>query len=135
MLSTMFKDVGMTLTLTHSLISTPLSAFSKETYLANVLTGCSSPQFMHWIPLLQAFQAYIASIISPLAGKTSLHVLNSKHFAETMRDVTINPGELLVSFDVCSSSMYPLEKQSRSLGPNLGKMRIWLREHHSHQIE
>ena len=27
---------------------------------------------------------YIASIISPLAGKTSLHVLNSKHFAETM---------------------------------------------------
>ena len=45
---------------------------------------------------------YIASIISPLAGKTSSHVLNSKHFAETMRDVTIGEDESLVSFDVTS---------------------------------
>ena len=56
---------------------------------------------MHWIPLLLAFK-YIASITSPLAGKTSSHVLNSKHFAETMRDVTIDSDESLVSFDVTS---------------------------------
>ena len=43
---------------------------------------------------------YIASIISPLAGKTSSHVLNSKHFSETMRDITISSDESLVSFDV-----------------------------------
>ena len=49
-------------------------------------------------PLLK----YIASIISPLAGKTSPHVLNSKHFAETMRDITVGGDELLVSFDVFS---------------------------------
>ena len=45
---------------------------------------------------------YIASIISPLAGKTSSHVLNSKHFAETMRDITVGEDELLVSFYVSS---------------------------------
>ena len=45
---------------------------------------------------------YIASIISPLAGKTSSHVLNSKDFAETMRDVTAASDESLVSFDVTS---------------------------------
>ena len=45
---------------------------------------------------------YIASIISPLAGKTNSHVLNSKHFAETMGDVTIGSDESLISFDVTS---------------------------------
>ena len=45
---------------------------------------------------------YIASIISPLAGRTSSHVLNSKHFAETMGDITIGSDESLVSFDVTS---------------------------------
>ena len=44
----------------------------------------------------------IASIISPLAGKTSSHVLNSTHFAETMRDVSVGSDESLVSFDVTS---------------------------------
>ena len=39
------------------------------------------------------------SIISPLEGKTSSHVLNSKHFAETMRDITVRGDEQLVSFD------------------------------------
>ena len=47
---------------------------------------------------------YIASIISPLAGKTSSHVLNSKHFAEIMRDITVGGEELLVSFDMSSLS-------------------------------
>ena len=42
---------------------------------------------------------HIASIISPLAVKTTF---NSKHFAETMRDVTLGEDELLVSFNVSS---------------------------------
>ena len=45
---------------------------------------------------------YIDSIMSPLVGKTGSHVLNSKHFAETMRDITIGEDEMLVSFDVSS---------------------------------
>ena len=45
---------------------------------------------------------YTAPIISPLASKTNLHVLNSKHFAETMRHVTTVSDESLVSFDVTS---------------------------------
>ena len=45
---------------------------------------------------------YIAPIISPLVGRSSSHVLNSKHFAETMRDITVGKDELLVSFDMSS---------------------------------
>ena len=56
---------------------------------------------MYWVPSYQ-LSKYIASIISPLAGRTSSHVLNSKHFAETMGDVTIGSDESLVSFDVTS---------------------------------
>ena len=43
--------------------------------------------------------------ISPLAGKISSHVINPKHFAETMKDVTIG---LLVSFDVTSLYNVPI---------------------------
>ena len=39
---------------------------------------------------------HIASIVSPLAGKTGSHDLNSKHFAETMRDITLAGDEVLV---------------------------------------
>ena len=45
---------------------------------------------------------YIASVISPLAGKTSSHVLNSKHFVGMMKDVHVKAEEALVSFDVTS---------------------------------
>ena len=43
-----------------------------------------------------------ASIISPLAGKTESHVLNSRHFAETMREIRLERIEILVSFGVSS---------------------------------
>ena len=49
---------------------------------------------MHWIPPYK-LSKYIDSIIFPLAGKTSSHVLNSKHFAETMRDVYMGSDEPL----------------------------------------
>ena len=45
---------------------------------------------------------YIASVISPLAGKTSSHVLNSKHFAGMMQEERVEEEEVLVSFDVTS---------------------------------
>ena len=54
----------------------------------------SGPQFHAW--------KYVVSIILTLPGKTSSHVLNYKHFAETMTDVTLAEDEVLVSFNVSS---------------------------------
>ena len=77
----------------------------------------------------------IASVISPISGKTGSNVLNSKHFAETMRDITIEEDELLVSFDVFSLfTNVPLVKQCRSSKPSLGRTIVWPRESHSRQI-
>ena len=45
---------------------------------------------------------YIASVISPLAGRTSSHVLNSKHFTGVMKEEHVEADEALVSFDVTS---------------------------------
>ena len=45
---------------------------------------------------------YVASVISPLAGKTDSYVSNSKHFVEMMEDVLVDEGETMVSFDVSS---------------------------------
>ena len=45
---------------------------------------------------------YITSIISLLAGKTSSHVLNSKHLVGTMKEVLVEAEEALVSFDITS---------------------------------
>ena len=45
---------------------------------------------------------HIASLISPLAGKTDSHVRNSKHFVEVMTGLRVEEDEMLVSFDVSS---------------------------------
>ena len=45
---------------------------------------------------------YIASVIFPLAGKTSSHVLNLKQFASVMQEERVKEEEVLVSFDVTS---------------------------------
>ena len=45
---------------------------------------------------------YIASVICPLTGKTSSHVLNSKHFAGMVKEEHVKAEETLVSFDVIS---------------------------------
>ena len=51
-----------------------------------------------------SYQLYkhIASLISPLAGKTDSHVRNSKHFVEVMAGLRVEEDEMLVSFDVSS---------------------------------
>ena len=48
------------------------------------------------------FSKYIMSVISPLAGKTNSHVLNSKHFAGMMQEERAKEKEVLISFDVTS---------------------------------
>ena len=45
---------------------------------------------------------HITSLISPLAGHTSSHVKNSRHFTEMMGSVHVESDEILVSFDVSS---------------------------------
>ena len=40
---------------------------------------------------------YIVSIISSLIGKTSLHILNSKHFVGMIKDVRVEAEEALIS--------------------------------------
>ena len=45
---------------------------------------------------------HIASLISPLAGKTDWHVRNSKHFVEVMAGLRVEEDKMLVSFDVTS---------------------------------
>ena len=51
-----------------------------------------------------SYQLYkhIASIVSRLAGKTSSHILNSNHFAGTMKEERVVADEILVRFDVTS---------------------------------
>ena len=45
---------------------------------------------------------HIASIISPLMGQSDSFVKNSEHFISTIRDITVDPDDIMVSFDVCS---------------------------------
>ncbi len=45
---------------------------------------------------------YIASVISPLAGRTTSHVLNSRHFRGVVKEERVEADEALVSFDVTS---------------------------------
>ena len=45
---------------------------------------------------------HIASLISPLVGKTASHVKNSRHFVQVMADLRIEVDEVLVSFDMSS---------------------------------
>ena len=42
------------------------------------------------------------ALISPLAGHTSSHVKNSRHFTEMIGSVHVESDELLVSFDISS---------------------------------
>ena len=45
---------------------------------------------------------HITSLISPLAGHTSSHLKNSRHFTEMIGSVHVESDEILVSFDVSS---------------------------------
>ena len=45
---------------------------------------------------------HITSLISPLAGHTSSHLKNSRHFTEMMESVHVESDEILVRFEVSS---------------------------------
>ena len=67
---------------------------------------------------------YITSFISPLAGHTSSHVKNSRHFTEMIGSVHVESDEILVSFDV--SSLFtnaPVDEAISVIHRRLGKDR------------
>ena len=43
---------------------------------------------------------YLSSVLSPLVGKNGHAIQNSKHFAEVMKEKTIEDDEILISYDV-----------------------------------
>ena len=45
---------------------------------------------------------FLTSILQPLVGNTPHHVSNSKQFVETTRNLTLQPTDIMVSFDVVS---------------------------------
>ena len=69
---------------------------------------------------------HIASLISPLAGKTDLHVRNSKHFVEVMADLRVEEDEMLVSFmcPPCSPTSQ-LAKQFKSFVTDCEGRKRW----------
>ena len=62
----------------------------------------SSDYYFNTVLCSYQLSKHIASLISPLAGKTGSHVKNSKHFVEVMSDLRVEEDEMLVSFDVSS---------------------------------
>lgn len=53
-------------------------------------------------PLNKLSGYYLHKILSPLVGKGSTHVSNSREFIEKVHDVTIDEDEVIISFDVVS---------------------------------
>ncbi|MGR8252493.1 reverse transcriptase domain-containing protein, partial [Escherichia coli] len=45
---------------------------------------------------------HLSSLLQPLVGKTTSFVKDSRHFVEILKDLQLQPDELLVSFDVVS---------------------------------
>ena len=43
-----------------------------------------------------------SDILAPLSGKGTSYIKNSQHFVKRARETTIQPGDVLVSFDVVS---------------------------------
>ena len=68
--------------------------YKPEVSLRPVLSCIGSPSYQ--------LSRHIASLISPLAGKTDSYVRNSRHFVEVMRNLRVEEDEVLVSFDVSS---------------------------------
>ena len=69
---------------------------------------------------------HITSLISPLAGHTSSHVKNSRHFTEMMESVHVESDEILVSFDVSSLfTNVPVGEAVSIIRERLRKMGHW----------
>ena len=68
--------------------------YKPEVSLRPIVSCIRSPSYQ--------LSSHIASLISPLAGKTDSYVRNSRHFVEVMRNLRVEEDEVLVSFDVSS---------------------------------
>ena len=56
---------------------------------------------------------YISKILLEYVGKTPYYVKNSAHFAEKIKDLTVEEDEVLVSYDV--TALYPSVPQDEAL--------------------
>ena len=62
--------------------------------LRPIISSCDSP--------CQALSKFLLDIVSPLSGNTASHVKNSSHFKTIAEHLSIEPNDILVSFDVQS---------------------------------
>ena len=78
----------------------------KEGYpLREVVDSYGSPS--------KEINAHIAMIIKPLVGNNEHYVKNSEHFKETIKDLVVEEGEILVSYDV--KALYPSVPQDEAI--------------------
>lgn len=59
--------------------------------------------------LIYQLSKHLVSILSPLTGTLDSHVPNSSDFAAFITAQTLNPGEILVTFDVSLFTNVPVE--------------------------
>ncbi|XP_053400503.1 uncharacterized protein LOC128557292 [Mercenaria mercenaria] len=65
---------------------------------------------------------YLADVLSPLVGKTEQHILNSKHFAEKIKNLEVPPVKKLVSYDVTALfTSIPVDKAIKVIKERLKK--------------
>lgn len=75
-----------------------LPKIHKEGYpLRPIVSAIGSPTYK--------LAKFVTSIITPLMGNTSSFVKNSKHFSDMYSSETVEPEEVMVSFDVQSLFM------------------------------
>ena len=65
---------------------------SKDTHLRPIVTTRESVTY--------AVAKVIAGILKPLVGRSQHHVHNEKHFAEQIKDITLEPREYITSYYV-----------------------------------
>ena len=69
---------------------------------------------------------HIASLISPLSGKTDLHEKNSKHFVEVMAGLSVEKDKMLVSFDATSLfNKVPIDEAVQVIRDKLQRDECW----------
>ena len=58
-----------------------------------------------WGTIVHNIARFLVPILGPLAGKTELHVKDSRQFSQEVRELSLEPGEVMTSYDVKSLFM------------------------------